>query len=165
MTHQYTITGLTCAGCVAKAKSAFLKLGAVTEAAVQLEAPQATITMQQHIPLPTLQSALDAAGAYTITEADGGMHAHREGEETLTWLATYKPVLLIGLFITGITVITASGGQGFDWASWMQQFMAAFFLAFSFFKLLDVKGFAESYATYDVIAKRWFGWGLLYPFI
>ena len=47
----------------------------------------------------------------------------------------------------------------------MSNFMAAFFLIFSFFKLLDVKGFAESYSTYDVIAKRWQGWGYVYAFV
>ncbi len=31
--------------------------------------------------------------------------------------------------------------------------------------MLDLKGFAESYATYDVIAKKWMGWGYVYAFI
>ncbi|RYF79325.1 MAG: heavy-metal-associated domain-containing protein, partial [Chitinophagaceae bacterium] len=48
---------------------------------------------------------------------------------------------------------------------WMQNFMAAFFLVFSFFKLLDLKGFAESYSTYDIVAKGWMGWGYVYAFI
>lgn len=47
----------------------------------------------------------------------------------------------------------------------MNNFMAAFFLVFSFFKLLDIKGFAESYSTYDIIAKKWPGWGYVYAFI
>jgi Cu2+-exporting ATPase len=51
-----------------------MMLGDVTEAEVNLTAPQATITMQKHIPVTTLQSALSKAGNYTITEADGGMH-------------------------------------------------------------------------------------------
>ena len=33
----------------------------------------------------------------------------------------------------------------------MQHFMAGFFLVFSFFKLLNLKGFAESYIMYDVV--------------
>jgi hypothetical protein len=43
--------------------------------------------------------------------------------------------------------------------------MAGFFLTFSFFKLLDLKGFAESYFSYDIIARRWMGWGYVYAFI
>ena len=54
MTHTYNISGMTCKGCVAKAKSELLKLSDITETEIQLEAPQATITMQKHIPLPVL---------------------------------------------------------------------------------------------------------------
>ena len=43
--------------------------------------------------------------------------------------------------------------------------MAGFFLVFSFFKLLDLQSFAASYSSYDVIAKKWFTWGYIYPFI
>jgi len=42
---------------------------------------------------------------------------------------------------------------------WMNHFMAGFFLVFSFFKLLNLKGFAESYSMYDIVAKHWNGWG------
>lgn len=47
----------------------------------------------------------------------------------------------------------------------MQHFMAGFFLVFSFFKLLNLKGFSESYATYDIVAKKQALWGYWYAFI
>ena len=47
----------------------------------------------------------------------------------------------------------------------MHHFMAGFFLTFSFFKLLDLNGFADSYSTYDIIARKWRGWAYLYAFI
>ena len=47
----------------------------------------------------------------------------------------------------------------------MRIFMSGFFLSFSFFKLLDLNGFADSYSTYDIIAKKWRGWGYVYAFI
>ena len=43
--------------------------------------------------------------------------------------------------------------------------MAGFFLVFAGFKLMDLKGFAEGYSTYDLLAERWFGYGYIYPFI
>ena len=73
MTHTYNITGMTCNGCVAKVKSELVKLGDISEASVQLQPPQATITMQKHIAIPTLQAALHKAGSYAITGADEGM--------------------------------------------------------------------------------------------
>ena len=47
----------------------------------------------------------------------------------------------------------------------MHLFMGGFFLVFSFFKMLDLKGFAYSYMSYDIVAKKWLAWGFIYPFI
>ena len=165
MTHTYNITGMTCNGCVAKTKKELLKLGDVTEAEVKLTAPQATITMQKHIPVTVLQNTLSKVGNFIITEADGGMHPITATEKTASSLSTYKPILVIGAYITGITLLVEAVSGSFNWDTWMQHFMAAFFLVFSFFKMLDLKGFAESYSTYDIIAKKWPGWGNLYAFI
>jgi cation transport ATPase len=165
MTHTYNITGLTCNGCVAKAKSSLLKLGDVTEANLQLEAPQAVITMQKHIPTSVLQTALSGAGIYTITEADGGMHHTEGGKGDAPWFITYKPVLLIFTYITVLALIAAYTANGFNWMRGMNIFMSGFFLTFSFFKMLDLKGFADSYTTYDIIAKSFRLWGFIYAFI
>lgn len=165
MTHTYNITGMTCNGCVAKAKSELLKLGDVTEAEVQLQAPQATISMHKHIPVETLQAALSKAGDYNITEADGGMHSSTQETDNRTWIETYKPLLVVFGYILGITLLVEVASGEFDWMRWMQNFMAGFFLVFSFFKMLDLKGFAESYFSYDIIAKKWMGWGYVYAFI
>ncbi len=47
----------------------------------------------------------------------------------------------------------------------MRFFMAGFFLSFSFFKLINLKGFAESYVMYDIVARRFKSWAYLYAFI
>jgi hypothetical protein len=47
----------------------------------------------------------------------------------------------------------------------MNDFMGLFFVAFAFFKLLDLPGFANGFAGYDLLARRWAGWGYLYPFV
>ena len=49
--------------------------------------------------------------------------------------------------------------------TFMRVFMAGFFLTFSFFKMLDLKGFATSYAMYDIIAKKFNSWGYIYAFL
>lgn len=159
---------MTCSNCVARVKSALLKLGDVTGAEVQLAAPQATITMQKHVPTAVLQQALDFSGKYAITEADGGMRslAPAATESEKSWFATYKPVLLLGAYITLAAALaggTAAGG--FDPMRAMRIFMSGFFLSFSFFKMLNLKAFAESYAGYDIVAKRVPQWGYVYAFI
>ncbi|MEJ7610491.1 MAG: MauE/DoxX family redox-associated membrane protein [Ferruginibacter sp.] len=167
MTHTYNITGMTCNGCVAKVKSALLKMGDITEAEVQLQAPQGKITMQNHIPTDTLQAALTQAGNYTITSADCGMAHAVTGatEDNRSWVEIYKPILLIFGYLPGITLLVEYMNEGFSLMRWMNNFMAGFFLIFSFFKFLNLKGFAESYAMYDIVAKRWNGWGYVYAFL
>jgi hypothetical protein len=43
--------------------------------------------------------------------------------------------------------------------------MAGFFLTFSFFKFLNLKGFAKAYQSYDLIAKKFHFYGYIYPLI
>ena len=45
------------------------------------------------------------------------------------------------------------------------QFMGLFYIVFSFFKLLDLKGFSESFKMYDPLASRVPIYGWIYPFI
>lgn len=162
MTHNYEIKGMTCTGCVAKAKSALLKLPDVTAADVQLSSPQATISMSRHISLATLQQALHAAGNYTITAAEEiTQHEQLTSGATGSW-QPYNPVFLVFGYILAVTLAVQLAAGGFHWMLWMRHFMAGFFLTFSFFKLLDVQGFADSYATYDIISKRWRPWGYVY---
>lgn len=165
MTHTYNITGLTCSGCVAKAKNELLKIGEIIQADIQLKEPQATLTMQKHIPVETLQAALNNGGNYIITQINEERNNTIPVQKVKLWLEVYKPIIVVFAYITAITVSIEIAGGFFVWNSWMQNFMAAFFLVFSFFKMLDIKGFADSYSTYDIIAKRWSAWGYVYAFI
>lgn len=47
----------------------------------------------------------------------------------------------------------------------MPAFMAYWFLIFASFKIYKIKGFAEAYAMYDVIAKKSTPYAYFYPFI
>ncbi|HEX6846322.1 MAG TPA: MauE/DoxX family redox-associated membrane protein [Chitinophagaceae bacterium] len=166
MTHTYQIEGLHCGSCVAKVKNELLKIGDVTEAGVQLKSPQATISMSKHIELATLQRAIKKAGEYFISETGtNGQSPVLEPVETKTWFEIYKPLLLVFAFIMGIATITSWKNGAFHLMDWMANFMGGLFVAFSFFKLLDLRGFAESYSSYDLLAKRFFSYGFIYPFI
>lgn len=156
---------MTCTNCVAKVKSELLKMGDITDVEVQLEAPQATIQMKKHISRAALQTAIHNAGNYTITEADGGMHYSMADSETRTWFETYKPILLIFFYVIMVSCIAATSATGFDWPTAMRIFMSGFFLSFSFFKMIDLTGFADNYASYDIIAKHFRSWGYMYAFI
>lgn len=150
---------MTCTSCEAKVKSALLMVNNVTAVEVSKADNSATITMDKHIALPDLQKALDSK--YQIS----AIHHSETLEQTKSWFATYKPVLLIGFYITVVTLLIQAGNHHFDFMQWMRHFMAGFFLVFSFFKMLNLKAFAESYVMYDVVARKIPAWAYVYAFV
>lgn len=162
MTHTYKVTGMTCSSCEAKVKSNLLSLSDVTSAVVSKDNNTATITMDKHINLNTLQEALGGEKSkYQIVATQ-----HNEAaEQTMSWIETYKPILLIFGYIIVCSLVVQFFNGIFNTMQLMQHFMAGFFLVFSFFKLLNIKGFAQSYAMYDVVAKRFTAWGYIYALI
>jgi len=158
MTHQYQITGMTCSSCEAKVKSALLTIENVTNVEVSKDTNSATITMDKHIALSDFQKALD--NKYQISAVN---HSEIE-EQAKSWLETYKPILLIFFYISLITFLIQQKNIDINLMEAMQHFMAGFFLVFSFFKLLNLKGFAESYVMYDVVARKIPIWAYIYAF-
>lgn len=82
--------------------------------------------------------------------------------------SSYRPLaIIIGLIALSTLAVTISDIRttAFDLSATMRYFMAGFFLVFAGFKLLDIRGFADGYATYDLLAKRWKTYGLIYPFL
>lgn len=132
---------------------------------VTLTPPQATLTDCSKT-LPELNQVLSAAGKYRLTETtQKETPARTDTAAEKGWLATYQPLLtIIGYILVVTLAIEVSNGR-FRTDMWMMHFMAGFFLVFSFFKMLDIRSFANSYAMYDLLAMRWKGYGLLYPFI
>jgi len=162
MTHTYQVTGMTCESCEAKVKTSLLSVENITSVDVSRATESATITMDKHILVADLQNALGGTNSkYQISTLN-----HSEvAEQAKSWFETYKPILLIFLYITIVSVLVQSGNEDFNWMTAMRHFMAGFFLVFSFFKLLNLKGFAESYVMYDVLARRIPQWAYLYAFI
>ena len=159
MTHTYKVTGMTCGSCEAEVKSSLLMLPNITEVEVSKDNQTATISMDKHIALSTFQNALDKK--YSITAIE-----HNEAaEQAKSWFSTYKPILLIFGYITAIAIISATHQDTFHWMQAMNVFMTGFFLTFSFFKILDLNGFADSYSMYDIVARKLKSWGYIYAFI
>lgn len=150
---------MTCTSCEAKVKSALLMVENVTAVEVSKDENSATIKMDKHIALSDLQKALP--DKYQIS----AIHHNEIAEQTKSWFETYKPILLIFFYISLITVLVQFKNGTFNIMEMMQYFMAGFFLVFSFFKLLNLKGFAESYVMYDVLAKKIPVWAYLYAFV
>jgi copper chaperone CopZ len=167
MTHTYKISGMTCNGCLGKVQSLLSTVNGVSNVNIDLQKGEAAIDMTQHVPTVKLKDALKEYPEYQLAEATHQLPppAATLEEDSRSWLPTYKPVILIFAYLTGITLLLEGVGGSFSLMRWMNHFMGGFFLVFSFFKLLNLGGFAESYGMYDILAKRWQGWGYIYPFV
>ncbi|SRR5260221_6980644 len=80
----------------------------------------------------------------------------------------YTPLIVVISFIL-LTTLTLTLhdvlSNNFLLTKSISYFMVGFFLVFSGFKLMDLKGFAEGYSTYDLFAKKVFSYGYFYPFL
>jgi copper chaperone CopZ len=167
MTHTYIITGMTCSSCKSKIEQLLYIVSGVKNVTVDLLKSTAEIEMAQHISISTFKKALKDYPKYQITEQYGPipMYSGEQEPEVKSWFETYKPILIIFFYITAISTIGGFMGDQFYLGMGMRIFMAGFFITFSFFKMLDLKGFASSYAMYDIIAKKWNMWGYIYAFL
>ena len=160
MIRTYTINGMTCEGCVAKVTYLLEQHSNISLAEIELKNNTATLTVEKEIAIDELRRLFEAHPKYTITFSNSN-----EDKQNKPVFTSYTPLLLIFLFIAATTAIVSVDNGKIDVMLWMQYFMAGFFIVFSFFKFLNLTGFAESYAMYDILAKRVKVYGLVYPFI
>jgi copper chaperone CopZ len=189
----YRVDGMTCGGCVKSVVAKLSTVASDVE--VTLSPPQARLSAAADLTVTKLNELMGGKYTFTALPADSiPARTASEGPERVvdvmlgegrgdvapylrpegvpaevpkTWFETYQPLLLIAGYIAlaSFAGTTALGRAGFDWSVWMTNAMAGFFLVFSAFKFLNLKGFAEAYATYDLGAKAWAPWGYVYPFL
>jgi copper chaperone CopZ len=164
MTHYYSITGMTCTSCQLKVQNLLSQVPGVKNISIDLAKGEATVEMDKHISTDIFKNTLKDYPKYQLSEKHDPIPTVEAGE-TRSWLATYKPILLIFGYNTALSLIIAGKADRFDELLGMRVFMSGFFLTFSFFKMIDLDGFADSYATYDIVAKKFRRWGYFYAFI
>lgn len=169
MNQTYKIEGMTCNNCKASVEKYLNALPHISHVTIDLAKGEADITMDKHLAAEVLQNALPEK--FTVSEKDGGnvgaatnapsMSLEKSLEKTK--LQQLKPLLLILFYITSAGVLLHY--KDWSWQEFMLDFMGLFYIVFSFFKMLDLKGFPESFKMYDPLAKRLPIYGWIYPFI
>lgn len=169
MKHTYQIQGMTCNGCRKHVEESLNAISGVLSAIVDLVNKEAIVEMEHHIETNTLQQALGKK--YSITEkpssskvspSDMAIHSDMEASSK-SKLKQLQPLLLILGYITVAAVLL--NFQRPSWDGAMLDFMGLFYIVFGFFKILDLKGFPDSFRMYDPLAKAVPSYGWIYPFI
>jgi copper chaperone CopZ len=180
MTHDYAIEGMHCQSCVNRLGAALRGVAGVTAADVSLTPPRARVEMSRHVPTDELARAVKAAGDYRLGEltshdsSGASRHAvslpvidsapRANATDDAAPRESLYPLFLIVGYIAGAVALIAWVQQPASFAEPMRHFMAGFFLVFSFFKLLDLRGFLDAYRSYDLVARVVPAWGWVYPF-
>jgi cation transport ATPase len=167
MKHTYKISGMTCGSCKASVEKSLNNLDEVTNVVVNLENEEAIVTMNSPIEVETLQKALSSKYIISIKEHKNIIalieNSNFDIEKEKSKLQQLKPLLLIIFYIAVASILLHY--KNWSWSEFMLDFMGLFYIVFSFFKMLDLKGFSESFKMYDPLAKCIPIYGWIYPFI
>lgn len=151
---EIIISGISCMSCVNKIEKQLYTNTAVNKITIDKNTGS---TILEAIDMPSeinIQGLLSEVGDYKIGKLQKNFFS-----------SPYKPLILILFYLTIVTLSIELSSGIFLWETWMANFMAGFFLIFSFFKLLDIPAFANAYQSYDIIASRFRFYGYIYPFI
>jgi copper chaperone CopZ len=159
MTTRTYKTNLRCGGCVDAIKPLLDAEPGVTAWEADVASPDKTVTVHSDTVTPARINELLHQAGY---ESLGEVTQPAPPAEELP--VTYLPLVLIFVFLLGGTLLLQAR-TGWNAARAMADFMGLFFVAFAFFKLLDLPGFATTYRGYDLIAARAPIWGYVYPFV
>ncbi|MBA4192606.1 MAG: hypothetical protein C0467_31950 [Planctomycetaceae bacterium] len=164
MTTLKVKTNLRCGACVKSIKPLFDAEPGVTRWAADVSTPDKLLTVEGDGVSGARVGELLRQKGYEIV-GDVPVDTPAKARDDTQPKTTYYPLVLILLYLLGAVGLAEVATGGFDGMRAMRHFMGGFFLAFSFFKLLDVPAFAQSYGSYDIIARWWLGYGYVYPFI
>lgn len=165
MTQTFTISGMTCEACEYKIQHVLSQIPSVSSIIAKYSNNSIIIESLEKIDKNVIIEILKPHTKYALIDnPDLSMEVSNSLSETQ--FNQYYPLFLIAGFITLVAFLTSLnspiGGRG---AVFLHNFMTGFFLVFSFFKLLDVKAFAESFQMYDLLAAKLPVYGRIYPFI
>jgi len=167
MKKTYTITGMTCNNCKSTVQQNLNRVREVEAVEVNLEKSEAVILLTENIDISKLQNSLPSKFQITEKLVDDTPasfnNSSSESDQGKSKLQQLKPLLIILSYISVASILM--NYNNWNPSEAMLDFMGLFFIVFSFFKMLDLKGFPKSFRMYDPLAKRLPLYGWIYPFI
>ena len=161
MNQTFLISGMTCLSCKANVEDTINSLEEVTKVEIDFKKKELNVNSKKNIDLATFQKLLPSK--YTLSIKNPKNNNKSIQSENKNKIQQLKPLFLILLYITIASILLHY--QNWSWNEFMLDFMGLFFIVFSFFKMLDLKGFSQSFKMYDPLAKHISVYGLIYPFI
>ena len=158
---------MTCDSCKSTILQNLNELQEIEAVEVDRDKGEAIIFMTKNIEISKLQNALPSKFLISEKEIDdfsaSSSNSTLEIDQDQSKLQQLKPLLIILTYISVASILM--NYKNWNSSEAMLDFMGLFYIVFSFFKMLDLKGFPESFRMYDPLAKRLPIYGRIYPFI
>ena len=158
MKSTIKISGMTCNGCKSTVESKLGSLDGVYDVQVDLTKSEAIIYSKNPISFSLISDSLPSK--YNVIS-----NGHVQDNETInsSKIKQLKPLFIILGYILITSILL--NFKNWNLTNAMLDFMGLFYIIFSFFKILDIKGFSTSFRIYDPLAKKITIYGYIYPFI
>lgn len=166
--NKYAVTGMTCEACEYKVNYILSQLSDIQNVEVDWKTGEVRFDTEENVSFGQLLEVFKPHEKYKILKDNSPVIQANDSPQT--WSATYYPLLLITGFIAGVAFLASFHVGIYEWQHFqmkmfLHNFMTGFFLVFSFFKLLNIRDFANSFAMYDLLAMRLPLYGKIYPFL
>lgn len=156
-------TNLNCGSCIAAVTPYLNGERAIRRWSVDTSTPMKSLTVEgDNVSRHTVERLVSEAGFQVLGLLD---QAQPDAQPKEPLWKTYYPLLLIGVFLLGFVAYVEFIAGSFVPSRAMNTFMGGFFVVFAFFKLLDVRGFADAFRSYDWAARRFPIYASVYPFV
>ena len=150
-TTTLAISGMSCNSCVKKVESALVQNQSFSSVSVSRNPDRIKLVAKTPVSVKQVNELLLPLKRYSVSEVTNKAS-----------LRELFPLFLILSYILITVLFIESAKSQWLLESVMSHYMAGFFIVFSFFKFLNLKGFADAFQTYDPIAKRFHGYGYVY---
>ena len=160
MKQNIKISGMTCESCVTSVTEKLIGLDQVED--LKIDLASGSVEMEV-LKIQTLKNLSEVLFPKYIPSFESKSDNSFPMKESTSKLKQLYPLFLIFVYLVVGAVLLQK--NTFRITNFMIDFMGLFFVVFSFFKLLDYKGFLSVFAQYDPLAKRITLYGNAYPFI
>ena len=161
MKHIFRIEGMTCEGCEKIIKNSLMSVLGIKNVEIDRVLKHLSFTADNKISIELIQESIPSK--YRVLPTELPISKHKNSEDRISKISQLKPLFIIIGYILVSSILLHI--ENWDLQAMMLDFMGLFFLVFSFFKILDIKGFANTFMMYDPIAKRIYPYGYVYPFV
>ena len=158
MKTTFKISGMTCNGCRSTVENKLSSLDGVDNAQVNLTNGEAIVYSKNPISFSLISNSLPSKYKVIRNIPDQDNEIIKSNK-----IKQLKPLFIILGYISVTSILL--NFRNWNSTNAMLDFMGLFYIIFSFFKILDIKGFSKSFKMYDPLAKKITIYGYIYPFI